>query len=227
MIDPQTSQYAYAPPAHESADVLNDRTVIDRVLQGDTRLFELLMRRYNCRMFRLVRSIIRDSAEAEDVIQESYLMAYLNLRSFKGDGNAGGWLARIAVNEALGRLRRRRDYPPLRMDDMDGGFTAYGPEQSARSDEALWLIESAIDALPRDYRMVFVLRAVEQLSIDETAQYLNIKPATVKTRLHRAKAILQRRLGRKHEELVVDAFSFGGRQCDRVVERLYAACGAM
>jgi RNA polymerase sigma-70 factor, ECF subfamily len=227
MINPQTGQYAHASPSPESADVLNDRTVIDRVLQGDKRLFELLMRRYNCRMFRLVRSIVKDSAEAEDVIQESYLLAYLNLSGFKGDGSAGGWLARIAINEALGRLRRRRDCPPPRMADMDGGFTVYGPEQSARSDEALWLIESAIDALPREYRTVFVLRAVEQLSIDETAEYLNIKPATVKTRLHRAKAILQRRLGRKLEELVVEAFPFGGRQCDRVVERLYAACGAM
>lgn len=202
---------------------MNDRAVIDRVLKGDTHLFELLMRRYNRRMFRLVRSIIKDSAEAEDALQESYLLAYLNLQSFKGCDSAAGWLARIAINEALGRLRRRHNDLPAWESDPEGGFTMYGPEHFARSHQALWLIESAIDTLPQDYRIVFVLRAVEQMSIDETAEYLNIKPATVKTRLHRAKVILRNRLRRKLEELVVEAFPFGGRQCNRIVERLYAS----
>lgn len=226
MMNPQTDQivaHASSAPA-SAADVLNDRSVIDRVLKGDTHLFELLMRRYNRRMFRLVRSIIKDTAEAEDAIQESYLQAYLNLRNFRGGDSAAGWLARIAINEALGRLRRRRVDPVKQAADPENGFTAYGPEQVARSHQTLWLIESAIDALPRNYRTVFVLRAVEQLSIDETAEYLNIKPATVKTRLHRAKTILQRRLGRKLEELVVEVFPFGGGQCNRVVKRLYRAC---
>lgn len=220
----QPDQPAYASSSMRECSAMNDRAVIERVLKGDTRLFELLMRRYNRRMFRLVRSIIKDSAEAEDALQESYLLAYLNLRSFKGGDSAAGWLARIAINEALGRLRRRRGDLAERAADPESGFTAYGPEQVARSHQALWLIESAIDALPRDYRMVFMLRAVEQLSIDETAEHLNIKPATVKTRLHRAKTILQHRLGRKFEEFAVDAFPFGGGQCNRVVERLYAAC---
>lgn len=230
MMNPKTDQTVHARvlPAPESAvDALDDRSVIDRVLKGDTHLFELLMRRYNRRMFRLVRSIIKDTAEAEDAIQESYLQAYLNLRNFRGDDSAAGWLARIAINEALGRLRRRRVDPTEQAADPESCFTAYGPEQAARSHQTLWLIESAIDALPRDYRMVFMLRAVEQLSIDETAEYLNVKPATVKTRLHRAKTILQRRLGRKLEELVVEAFPFGGGQCNRVVERLYRACAGL
>lgn len=227
MMNPQTDQPAYAFSTPESAaDVLNDRSIIDRILVGDTHFFELLMRRYNRRMYRLVRSIIKDRAEAEDAIQESYLQAYLNLRSFRGDDSAAGWLARIAINEALGRLRRRHADCAGAV-DPESAVTAYGPEHFARSHQALWVIESAIDALPREYRMVFMLRAVEQLSIDETAEYLGIKPATVKTRLHRAKIILQRRLGRKLEELIADAFPFGGLQCNRVVERLHAACAEL
>jgi RNA polymerase sigma-70 factor (ECF subfamily) len=203
---------------------LSDREIIDQVLKGDTRLFELLLRRHNRRMFRLVRSILKNRAEAEDAIQEAYILAYLNLRSFKSGNSAAGWLARIAINEALGRLRRNRgDSLPLE-ENTESGFTVYGPEQFTRTHQALWLIESAIDGLPVNYRAVFMLRAVEQLTIEETAEYLDIKPATVKTRLHRAKVILQKCLGRKLEELAVDAFPFGGIECDRIVARLYATC---
>jgi RNA polymerase sigma-70 factor, ECF subfamily len=222
-MDTQIDQPVHAPMPGSMAVNLSDRKIIDRILVGDKHHFELLVRRYNRRMFRLVRSIIKDATEAEDVIQETYILAYLNLRSFKGNDSAASWLARIAINEALSRLRCKRNHRIKQAADPEEGFTAYGPEQFVRTYQTLWLIESAIDDLPCDYRMVFILRAVEQLSVDETAEYLKIKPATVKTRLHRAKAILQRRMGRKLDELLVDAFPFGGLQCDRVVARLREA----
>lgn len=206
-----------------SVTTLSDRQVVDNVLNGDKHLFELLMRRYNRRMFRLARSILKDSAEAEDVLQEGYILAYTNLDAFKGDAGAGGWLARIIVNEALGRLRRRHNIYSLNSEtELENvGSTLRNPEQLTNSHETLWLIESAIDRLPKCYRMVFVLRAVEQLSVNETAEYLDIQPATVKSRFHRARSILQRRLIKQVGELMPDVFSFGGRHCDRIVETVY------
>lgn len=206
-----------------SVTTLSDREVVDNILNGNKPLFELLMRRYNRRMFRLARSILKDSAEAEDVLQEGYILAYTNLQAFKGDASAGGWLARIIVNEALGMLRRRHNIYSL---DSEAELekinsTMKGPEQFANSHETLWMIESAIDRLPKCYRMVFVLRAVEQLSVNETAEYLDIQPATVKSRFHRARSILQHRLINQVGELIPDVFSFGGRHCDRIVETVY------
>lgn len=209
--------------ADRSVTTLTDREVVDNILNGDKHLFELLMRRYNRRMFRLARSILRDSTEAEDVLQEGYILAYTNLQAFKGDVSAGGWLARIIVNEALGRLRRRHNIHSLDneadLEQIDS--TSRGPEQLANGRETLWMIESAIDRLPRSYRIVFMLRAVEQLSVNETAEYLDIPPATVKSRFHRARSILQERLARQLDELTQDAFTFGGGHCNRIVETVY------
>lgn len=206
-----------------SVTTLSDREVVDSILNGDKHLFELLMRRYNRRMFRLARSILKDSMEAEDALQEGYILAYTNLQSFKGDTSAGGWLARIIVNEALGRLRRRHNIHSLDsetyLEKVDSSLE--NPEQFANGHETLWMIESAIDRLPKCYRTVFVLRAVEQLSVNETAEYLDIPPATVKSRFHRARSILRHRLNKQVGELTQDVFSFGGRHCDRIVETVY------
>lgn len=207
-----------------SVVTLTDREVVDYILNGDKHLFELLMRRYNRRMFRLARSILRDSMEAEDALQEGYVLAYTNLRSFKGDTSAAGWLARIVINEALGRLRRRHHIihsldSETNPEELNAGLE--NPEQLVNGRETLWMIESAIDRLPKCYRTVFVLRAVEQLSVNETAEYLDIPPATVKSRFHRARSILQNRLFKQVDELTQDVFTFGGSRCDRIVEEVY------
>lgn len=206
-----------------SVVTLTDREVVDYILNGDKHLFELLMRRYNRRMFRLARSILRDSMEAEDALQEGYVLAYTNLRSFKGDSSAAGWLAKIVVNEALGRLRRRRNNHSLdsETNPEEINVSLENPEQLVNGRETLGMIESAIDRLPKCYRTVFVLRAVEQLSVNETAEYLGIPPATVKSRFHRARSILQNRLFKQVDELTQDVFIFGGTRCDRIVEEVY------
>lgn len=212
-----------------SVTALTDREVVDNILNGDKHLFELLMRRYNRRMFRLARSILKDSMEAEDALQEGYILAYTNLKAFKGDTSAGGWLARIIVNEALGRLRRRHNIHSLHGEaDLENmNSTLESPEQLVNGHETLWMIESAIDRLPKCYRLVFVLRAVEQLSVNETAEYLDIPPATVKSRFHRARSILQQRLLKQVGELTQDVFTFGGSRCDRIVEAVYRRLAGM
>lgn len=201
---------------------LDDRTVAARVLDGERNLFELLMRRYNQKLYRLARSYVTEPSEAEDVLQEAYVRAYTHLDQFHGR-SFGAWAARITSNEALGRLRRGKmvavgDAPQEdRAPEMPAPSHESAPDQSAGRDQMLALIQSAVDCLPRDFRTVFMLRAVEQLSVEETAEYLDIKPATVKTRFHRAKALLQHKLNRHIEELSGEAFNFGGRQCDRIV----------
>lgn len=199
---------------------LSDRAIVSRVLAGERHLFELLMRRYNQRFFRLARAYIKDPDEAEDVVQEAYIRAYSNLTQFSGD-SFGAWAARIAVNEALGRLRRNT---PLRLADevpqepgIESEAKDCAPDQLAGRDQMLTFIAVAVDRLPQDFRAVFMLRSVEQLSVEETARYLNIPCATVKTRLFRANALLQSRLSRYLADVSGDAFSFGGVRCDRIV----------
>jgi RNA polymerase sigma-70 factor (ECF subfamily) len=195
---------------------LDDHLVVRRVLDGEQELFELLMRRYNSRLFRLARSYLTEPSDAEDALQEAYVRAYTRLGQFNGR-SFGAWMARIVVNEALGRLRVRRwrplSEPPAPGADPDA---VPAPDQQAGRDQMLALIESAVDSLPAGFRTVFMLRAVEQLSVEETAEYLDIKPATVKTRFHRAKALLQDKLNRHLEDTAGNAFVFGGRHCDRL-----------
>jgi RNA polymerase sigma-70 factor (ECF subfamily) len=199
---------------------LDDHTIVKRVLDGERDLFELLMRRYNQKLFRVARSYITEPSEAEDVLQEAYVRAYINLKQFHGS-SFSAWMARIVANEALGRLRRRHLQP------VSDGSTpeatscelepAPAPDQVAGRDQMLALIEGAVDHLPLDFRTVFMLRAVEQLSVEETASYLDIKPATVKTRFHRARALLQNKLNRHVDDVAGETFVFGGSCCDRIV----------
>jgi RNA polymerase sigma-70 factor (ECF subfamily) len=204
---------------------LTDKQIFQQVLQGETHLFELIMRRYNRRLFRIARSILRNNAEAEDALQESYILAYLHLRDFQGSSSAGAWLSKITVNESLSRWRRgtfRQVSSDGNESDFDNLFEeASSPEHFAHANQVLWLIESAVDRLPAKYRTVFVLRAVEQLSVIETAEHLNINPATVKTRYHRAKSLLQKMLDHRLEAVTAEAFSFGGQNCDRLVEAVF------
>ncbi|MFO1349713.1 MAG: RNA polymerase sigma factor [Gammaproteobacteria bacterium] len=223
-------------PADSLPKTLDDHGLVAHALTGRHSAFEQLMRRYNQRLFRLARGIVKDDAEAEEVLQEGYLQAYLHLASYQGSGSLGGWLSKIVINEALGRLRRRRARPEYEsLDDVAdecvvlpfGQPTPAGPEESAISAELRWLIEAEIDRLPDAFRSVFVLCEVEQLSVRETAELLGLPEATVKTRNHRAKERLRLALNQRIETALGDTFRFLGARCDRitarVMERLRAA----
>jgi len=216
------TQRADLPPKNDIV-ALPDSVLTARTLQGDPAAFELIMRRYNQRLYRLMRSILRNNAEAEDAVQETYLRVYEKLADFTGPDGFASWIGKIAINEALGRLRKRG-----RVIAMDTYVTAGDrhidaidtqmpdPERLAASSELRHMMERAIDTLPDDFRAVFVLRAVEGLNVVETADFLSIRPETVKTRFHRARRLLQDDLGAKFETLMPTAFSFGGVHCDRI-----------
>jgi len=202
-----------------------------RAAQGDGAAFEALMRRYNRMLFRTARAILRDDAEAEDALQEAYLQAYRALGSFRGDAELSTWLARIVANEALQRLRkhaRRAEIVPLQpaadaeLEQVSDTERDRAPEVGAARAEMRRLLETQIDALPDAYRAVFMLRAVEELSVEETAAVLELAPATVRTRLFRARSMLREALAQKIDLACEDAFSFAGERCDRVVARVLA-----
>lgn len=193
-----------------------DEQVIERVLAGETRLFELIMRRHNERLYRAVRSILRDETEAEDAMQGTYLHAFAHLRDFEGRAAFATWLTRIGIHEALAR-RRRNLKTVTEEEETEVAADTRSPEEGATDVESRRLLTRAIDALPEHFRTVFVLRQVQELSIEETANCLEIEPATVKTRLHRARALLRRRLLAEVEPTGRGALPFEAPRCDRVV----------
>jgi RNA polymerase sigma-70 factor (ECF subfamily) len=200
---------------------LTDDEIVARVLAGETQLFELIMRRHNQRIYRAARAIVRDDAEAEDVMQDAYVRAYAHLGEFEGRALFSTWLTRIAVHEALARSRRKLRFQPI--DDQNRETQAmpspphFSPEQRASDGEVRAVLEKAIDALPDDFRAVFVLRAVEEMSGAETAECLGIPEETVKTRLFRARARLQETLLAALEPAAPRAYEFHLSRCDRVV----------
>ncbi len=202
-----------------------DEHVIERVLEGDVQLFELIMRRYNERLYRAVRSILRDEVEAEDAMQAAYLHAYQHLRDFAGRSSFATWLTRIAIHEALGRRRRALRTVAL---EEEPAMTSpvRSPEDGAGDEEHRRLLAAAIDALPEHFRTVFVLRQVQELSVEETARCLDLRPETVKTRLHRARALLRRALMEQMDPALPRALPFEAPRCDRVVAAVLARIGA-
>jgi RNA polymerase sigma-70 factor (ECF subfamily) len=195
-----------------------DEQVIERVRAGEAQLFELLVRRHNARVYRAVRSVLRDEAEAEDAMQAAYLHAFAHLGAFQSRARFGTWLTRIAINEALARRRRALRMVPEdgeRMSELPG--LERSPEQGALDEEHRGILSRAIDALPEHFRMVFVLRQVQELSVEETAACLDLKEETVKTRLHRARALLRRVLAEQLEPALPGLFPFEATRCDRVV----------
>jgi RNA polymerase sigma-70 factor (ECF subfamily) len=204
-----------------------DDEVIALVLDGQTALFELLMRRYNERVYRAARSIVRDEQEAEDVMQQAYLNAFTHLRQFKGSARFSTWLTRIAVNEALARVRRLGRYEPFDDDrpiDQPSAPPHQGedPERQAFAHEVRHLLEDAIDSLSDGLREVFVLRDVEGLSTLEAAECLGVSEDVVKTRLSRARAALRRLLLERAGVAAADAFRFHRPRCDRLVSHVLA-----
>lgn len=209
---------------------LGDDDIVDRVVAGQTALFELLMRRHNERIYRAARAIVRDEAEAEDVMQQAYVNAYGHLRQFDRRAAFATWLTRIAVNEAIARVHRRRRHEPLASggdvaaDDTERAMprAADDPERSAYARELRTLLEDAVDALPDGAREVFVLREIQGLSTAETASSLGLTEDAIKTRLSRAKVVLRRVLLERVGGAAGDAFAFHQARCDRVVAAVFA-----
>ena len=202
-------------------DPAPDERVVDEVLAGDPARFEVLMRRHNTRLFRTARAILRDDAEAEDAVQQAYLSAYEHLAQFDGRARVSTWLQRITVNEALrrrGRQRRLLDLEPA----ADPADPAPSPEVRAAEGELRGLLERVVDELPESYRVVFVLRDVQELSTRETAECLEMSEEAVRVRLHRARRALRDALEAKSDAIVGDLFGFAGERCDRIVQRVLA-----
>ena len=196
---------------------LSDEEIVARVRADDTALFELLMRRHNQRLYRAVRSIVRDETEVEDVLQEAYVSAFTHLNQFQARARFSTWLTRIAVHEALHRSKRKRRFTGSEevVDDLESPEA--GPEKRAFHGELRQILEAAVDHVPEGYRTVFVLREVEGLSTAETAACLSIPEETVKTRLHRARQQLRRQLDPAVATAVKETFTFGFERCDRLV----------
>lgn len=194
-----------------------------------------IVTRYNQRLYRLARAIVRDDSDAEEVVQEAYLRAFSAIGSFRGEATLATWLSRITINEALGRLRRRRRQARLNADlampdracvvPFPLATSESDPERTMAQRQLLRMVERASDNLPEPYRVVFVARVVEGLSVEETADVLDLLPATVKTRLHRARALVKKELETQIGPLLLDAFPFAGKRCSRLTDAVMAKLG--
>ena len=217
-------------PAAASADA----GLVQRARDREEAAIRTLMQANNRRLFRLARGILRNDAEAEDVVQETWVRAFTHLDSFRGDSSFATWLSRIAMNEALGRLRRRR--PAVELDSLPQGAldaeiiqfplsAAADPEKSMAQREIQAVVEHAIDDLPEAFRLVFITRVIEGMNVEETAEILGLKPETVKTRLHRARAMLRDNVEKKIGPVVMEAFPFAGKRCERLTDTVLKRLG--
>lgn len=204
---------------------LDDAELVRRTLERDSDAFAAIMQRHNQRLYRIARSVLRNSAEAEDAVQEAYVAAFSHLASYRGESPLVAWLSRIVMNEALGRLRRKpaaADFasldavPEAEIIQFPLSAANEDPERTMAQRQILQLVENATDALPEDYRVVFVTRVIEGMSVEETANLLSIKAETVKTRLHRARQLLRNHLDKQIGPVLMDAFPFAGRRCERL-----------
>jgi RNA polymerase sigma-70 factor (ECF subfamily) len=215
----------------KALDGVDDPGLVVRVQRGDTAAFATLMRRYNRRLYRTARAILRDDAAAEDALQEGYVAAYRHIAEFRGDAQIGTWLTRIVVNQALQALRKNRREQVVVLFDEHGdepndtyapadSLMPRSPENTMLRAEMRRLIERKIDALPEGYRTVFMLREVEDMTVEETASALGIPGATVRSRLFRAKARLRESLAQELDTATQDVFGFDGERCDRIVRHV-------
>ena len=202
---------------------LDDAELVRRIRAGETALFELVMRRYNQRLFRVLRSLLRDESEAEDVLQDAYVRAYANLGQLEQPERLASWLTHIAVNEAKARLRRRGRIAEAKEERLRAvPSPSSDPEQEALGKQMQRVLVSAIDELPVGYRTVFVLRDVEGMSTAEVSESLSVSEQAVKMRLHRARAMLRQVLFDRVGSAALPPFSFAGERCDRIVAGVLA-----
>jgi RNA polymerase sigma-70 factor, ECF subfamily len=213
-------------PVPDVAGPSDDAELVRRALTRDDTAFRTIMERYNRRLYRIARGILRNDSEAEDVVQEAYVKAFTHLGGFRGDSSLATWLARITLNEALGRLRRQR--PTVDLETFEAQrteaqiikfpqmVTSDDPERTMAQREILRLVERATDNLPEIFRIVFMTRVIEGMSTEDTANLLGLQPDTVKTRLHRARRLVRKELDRQIGPVLMDAFPFAGRRCARM-----------
>jgi RNA polymerase sigma-70 factor (ECF subfamily) len=213
---------------------LDDQALVERARNRDGVAIRLIMQRHNRRLFRVARSVLHDDAEAEDVVQEAYVRAFTHLDGFRGDAQLSTWLTRIALNVALGRLRQRRVTVELGNIDNQGenrviylptALRDSDPEAAATRAEVRHLLERAVDQLPDAFRVVFVLRQIEEMSTEETASQLGVLPQTVKTRLHRARQLLRRSLAKTLSNTAGEIFPCAGPRCARITDKALERLG--
>src|SRR4051794_4202001 len=216
------------PRAPQSTVENGNAGLVQRARNRDDAAIRIIMQSNNRRLYRLARGILRNDSEAEDVVQETYVRAFTHLENFRGHSSLATWLARIAMNEALGRLRRQRpgvewtSLPPGVLEAQIIQFplsaTSEDPEKSMAQREIQRVVEHAIDELPEAFRIVFIARVMEGMNVEETAEILELKPDTVKTRLHRARTMLRENVEKRIGPLVMEAFPFAGKRCERLTE---------
>ena len=213
----------------------DDAELVRRARIRDEAAIRTIMQTNNRRLYRIARGILRNDGEAEDVVQETYVRAFTHLDSFRGDSSLATWLSRIAMNDALGRLRRQR--PSVEWTTLEPGTlnaqmiqfpvsaTSDDPEKSMAQREIQHVVEQAIDELPEAFRIVFITRVIEGMNVEETAEILDLKPETVKTRLHRARTMLRTSVVKKIGPVVMEAFPFAGKRCERLTNAVLHRLG--
>lgn len=213
-------------PKVKDAGWLSEADLVRRAARRDVGAIRQIIKSHNQRLYRLARAVVSSDADAEDVLQEAYLRAFNSLESFRGESSLSTWLSRITLNEALARLRRQKRLKragSAATGALDAQIIPFplnasvdDPERTMAQRQLIQLVEQATDALPHAFRTVFVARVIEGLSVDETAALLGLQPATVKTRLHRARKLVKDRLEAQIGPVLVDAFPFAGKRCDRL-----------
>ena len=220
--------------ATPAAAIEDEARLVARAAAGDADAVRRIIKHHNQRLYRLVRAVIRNNADAEDVLQEAYLRAFAHLQGFNGEASLSTWLSRIALNTALMRLRAekrlKRAAPPAGPTQAEIipfplASSIEDPERLMAQRQLLHLVEEATDALPEAFRLVFVARVIEGLSVEEAAALLDLPPATVKTRLHRARKLIRARLEAQIGPVLIDAFPFAGARCNRLTEAVIAKLG--
>jgi RNA polymerase sigma-70 factor, ECF subfamily len=233
MADPTPAAPRPQPTAAPAATApfdLADEALVDRARAGDTAAFELLMRRHNRRVYRAVRSVLRDGADVEDVMQQAYVQAFTHMDQFEGASRWSTWLCRIAINEALARVRQRGRFVSIdaasegTLEDTEKRRST-DPERTAVDRELARLVEHELDGLPDIYRTVVMFREVEGMSTADTAAILGVEEPVVKTRLHRARALLRGAIEQRIGEHLDEAYEFGAERCDRVVAAVLGRLG--
>ena len=213
----------------------NDAEQVQRALARDAGAFRAIMQTHNRRLYRIARSILRNNADAEDALQEAYVSAFTNLASYRGEGSLKSWLSRIVINESLGRMRQRHstiDLAALEQQQSEAQVIQFpqstpnnDPERTMAQRQIIHLVEQATDNLTEAFRLVFVARVIEGMSIEETSELLGVKPETIKTRLHRARQLVRDQLEKEIGPVMTDAFPFDGRRCERMTETVMKRLG--
>lgn len=218
----------------EQGTGLTESELVQRAAKRDPAAIRQIIKQHNQRLYRLARAVVGRNGDAEDVLQEAYLRAFASLDSFRGESSLATWLSRITLNEALARLRSqrrlRRAAPPdlpavAQIISFPNSDASDDPERNMAQRQLLQLVERATDELPEAFRLVFMARVIEGLDTDETAALLGLRPATVKTRLHRARKLVRERLEAQIGPVLIDAFPFAGKRCDRLTEAVMEKLG--